>query len=88
MLPVAESPADYRAVGVGNRLCCLVRIGMPEDESPAGQQTVAGWLVPVGWVFTPDNRKAVYAYDFGDGWEHAVLLEKAVPRRLCCHGMK
>jgi hypothetical protein len=35
------------------------------------------------------NKKAVYLYDFGDYWEHSVVLEKILPKDLktkypCC----
>jgi hypothetical protein len=39
-----------------------------------------GWEAPIAAAFTPANRKALYSYDFGDGWEHSVVLEKIFPR--------
>ena len=35
--------------------------------------------VLVGSVFTDDRKQIVYEYDFGDGWEHLVKLEKRLP---------
>lgn len=29
--------------------------------------------------FSLENKKAFYEYDFGDGWEHTLLLEKILP---------
>jgi len=34
----------------------------------------------VGDWFSPQNNKARYLYDFGDGWEHEVVLEDILPR--------
>jgi len=28
--------------------------------------------------FSTSNNKAIYEYDFGDGWEHQILLEKII----------
>ena len=35
--------------------------------------------VTLDQILTGPKQKLVYEYDFGDGWEHVVLLEKAVP---------
>ncbi len=31
-------------------------------------------------IFSKKNKKAVYLYDYGDNWEHELLLEKILPR--------
>lgn len=31
-------------------------------------------------VLSKPKQKMVYEYDFGDGWEHEILLEKILPR--------
>lgn len=33
-------------------------------------------------LLTKPKQKIVYEYDFGDGWEHEILLEKVLPRDL------
>ncbi len=50
--------------------------GIPDDEFPSDfethdeRETLLKDLVEAG------TRRLVFAYDFGDGWEHAVELEK------------
>lgn len=46
-------------------------MGMPdlEDESAA----------PLSSAFGKAGAKAIYTYDFGDSWEHAIVLEKRLP---------
>lgn len=66
----------------------LVEIGMPDEEDvylgPEGVSRIAlpGWEEKIRNWFTEDNRRALYEYDFGDGWEHEVLLEEVLPREL------
>ena len=31
--------------------------------------------------FVAPKNKALYEYDFGDGWEHTVVLEKVLPAK-------
>jgi len=56
------------------------RIGIPESDDLEGEDAVfPGWELPVAGFFSLIARKAAYDYDFGDGWEHTVLLEKIFP---------
>ena len=52
----------------------MVEIGIPDDEG-IGNATLLGWEIPIRDVFTEPGQTALYAYDFGDGWRHDVLLE-------------
>jgi hypothetical protein len=36
--------------------------------------------VPLHDVIRTEKEKFFYEYDFGDGWEHTIVLEKIVPR--------
>ncbi|MFH1067978.1 MAG: plasmid pRiA4b ORF-3 family protein [Candidatus Glassbacteria bacterium] len=51
-------------------------IGIPEDEL----ELLSGWKVRIDRFFTPSNSKGIYTYDFGDDWEHTIVLEKILPR--------
>lgn len=56
-------------------------IGIPnEDRFEDEPDVVAGWTIPVADYFSRPGDSALYEYDFGDGWEHELLLE-AVGRR-------
>ncbi len=57
------------------------QIGLPSgDFMPVeGEPTLPGWKQRISSVFTAPKESAVYEYDFGDGWEHAVILEKILP---------
>ena len=53
------------------------RIGRPDPEDrlmgmPKRTVRLSGILGRVG-------SKAIYTYDFGDGWEHGIVLEKQLP---------
>ncbi len=55
------------------------RIGIPGDEFDEGPGCHPGWGVPLASRFTRVGQKARYTYDFGDGWDHEVLLEAVWP---------
>jgi len=57
-----------------------LRIGIP-DEDGWDNGIVAGWTRKISPVFKYPGTKAEYLYDFGDGWEHTVLLEAIEPAR-------
>lgn len=60
----------------------VVSIGIPDDDEPEDRPVVPGWEVPLSKFF--ERRAwhappAVYAYDFGDDWEHVVVHEGMEP---------
>ncbi len=56
----------------------IEHIGFPDDEFLLEQVVLPGWEVPIARLFTKAKQKAGYLYDFGDGWQHTVLLEKII----------
>ena len=53
-----------------------LRIGIPsEDDLTYGWTILPGYKQNISDRFTMKSKKAVYIYDFGDGWAHEVLLE-------------
>ncbi len=57
-------------------------IGIPSDDDfddAFGNEILPGWERAISKYFSPANKTARYLYDFGDCWEHAVVLEKTLP---------
>lgn len=56
-------------------------IGIPDEEGLSGESPcLSGWEVPVARYFPEKGAAADYEYDFGDGWEHTIVLEDVVDR--------
>lgn len=62
----------------------VLRVGIPDDDFGAVGSMIPdimpGWHVPVAGFLNLMKRKCVYVYDYGDCWEHDVMLEKIMPR--------
>lgn len=52
-------------------------VGRPIDETTKGP--VVGKSVQMTTYFMKPGDQAEYWYDFGDRWEHSVVLEKILP---------
>jgi Plasmid pRiA4b ORF-3-like protein len=52
----------------------LLEIGIPTDDY-YDEPLLPGWEIHITEYFTEPGKSALYRYDFGDGWDHHVLLE-------------
>jgi hypothetical protein len=52
------------------------RYGVPDPEDDVPDERKVSLADVLGEI----GGKAVYTYDFGDGWEHSVVVEDMVPR--------
>lgn len=57
----------------------IEHIGFPDEDFLLEQVVHPGWEVPIARIFTKAKQKARYLYDFGDDWQHIVMLEKIIP---------
>ena len=56
-----------------------VSIGIPDEEWTFGEKVYDEEKLKISQCFSLSNKKADYEYDFGDGWQHEILLEKILP---------
>ncbi|MBI4445577.1 MAG: plasmid pRiA4b ORF-3 family protein [Acidobacteria bacterium] len=57
-------------------------IGIPDEEEAFDLEILPGWELPISDYFSLKKPKAEYEYDFGDSWQHDVVLEKILPRDM------
>ena len=51
-------------------------IGIPNDDGFEGEpEVLPGWEIPISSYFNDVGATADYEYDFGDGWQHEIILE-------------
>jgi len=50
-----------------------------EDHIGIGEDVFPGCETKLSSYFSLENPRAEYMYDFGDGWEHLITLEKIIP---------
>lgn len=54
---------------------------VPQYETKGENDSVNENNALISEYFTPQNRTAVYTYDFGDNWDHTVKLEEIIECR-------
>ncbi|MFT5234397.1 MAG: hypothetical protein ACI9UK_001981 [Candidatus Krumholzibacteriia bacterium] len=71
-------------------------IGVPDDNNYyGGDEILSGWEQPVAPYLNEGGHPALYTYDFGDDWQHSVVLEgtmndagpEALPRCVAGEGI-
>jgi len=59
-----------------------IQIGIPDDEESSDSIPILpGWEIPIASYLSEPGQTVNYEYDFGDGWNHQVLLREIVPRQ-------
>ena len=54
-------------------------IGIPEDEDFGMMEVTDGRKKKISTLLKKENDQLLYEYDFGDGWEHTIELQKILP---------
>jgi hypothetical protein len=72
-----------------------VEVGIPDPDVPPGTDSVLpSWEQRATDFFCEPGAHAEYDYDFGDGWQHDVVLVAVVPKAKdlryprCCSGSR
>ncbi len=59
-----------------------IRLGIPDDSGFHGDNEVLPcWEYQVSRFMKPSALPALYTYDFGDEWQHEILLEADLPAK-------
>jgi hypothetical protein len=78
---------------IDHRIGAKVNIGIPDEEDDY-YEILPGWKQKIADFFSPYNKTADYIYDFGNNWQHSVLLERTLLREngivypLCIEGKR
>lgn len=56
----------------------FLRFGIPDKEF-GDNELIPGWEARIADYFPKIGDTAMYSYDFGDGWEHQLVLEAILP---------
>lgn len=72
-----------------------IKIGITsKDDMTFGMVVLPGYEERISERFTMKSKRAIYVYDFGDGWKHEILLEgiltkdDSVKYPICIEGEK
>jgi hypothetical protein len=54
----------------------VISIGIPFDDGFGDQMDEDAGKIKINNIFSAEKQKLRYEYDFGDSWEHTLMLEK------------
>lgn len=54
-----------------------------DELDSVDQEQLDATLIPLSRIFTREGDTYTYIYDFGDCWQHTILLEKVIPKVSC-----
>ena len=57
-------------------------IGIPSEDDWSGAEVRDAQEVRLRDVFQREKQRMHYEYDFGDGWQHVILLEKILDEKI------
>jgi len=55
-----------------------ITYGIPDDELDFGAEMKDERKIKLSQILKKEKDSLIYEYDFGDGWEHKVVLEKTL----------
>lgn len=61
-------------------VCGHDRYGIPDEDFPSALRDEVNFRLDQ--VLKKEKDKLIYVYDYGDGWEHNVVLEKILPYNI------
>ena len=56
-----------------------VYYGQPDPDADMGFETLNEKRYTIADIAPGAKKKFIYEYDFGDGWEHEIVVEKVLP---------
>ena len=57
----------------------MINIGLPDPNGFDIRKILPCWLTPLSRFFKKKDDHAQYLYDFGDDWNHDIILEEILP---------
>ncbi|MFH1744675.1 MAG: plasmid pRiA4b ORF-3 family protein [bacterium] len=63
---------NYRTINIG--------FPLPDDDVEYMDRLIDERTAKIADYFSKISKQCVYEYDFGDGWEHAIIFERVLPR--------
>lgn len=59
-----------------------IKIGIPFDDGFGDEMDEDAKKIRINKLFSAEKQKLLYEYDFGDSWEHSLVLEKITDEKI------